>query len=233
MKSFKQYIPLAIAMAIILMAGAGHGNWTNRWGLSRELEESRVLLPKLPMVIGDWVGEDTQLDETKRKQLIEVGEIVGYVMRTYKNRRTGDVLSLMIVSGRPGPISTHTPAVCYGNAGYKPPESPTKVQIETAEPKPEFWKGDFRKENAILPSALRIYWSWSPKGTWKVVKDSDARLAFAPYRRLYKVYVVRDVPYSSTGTNSDNATDPGAEFLKVLMPVLQKTLFPTSQQGGK
>jgi hypothetical protein len=226
MKKRLQQIPVWIGAVILLVAGAVHGNWTNRWSLSRELEKSQTNLPKLPMVLGDWKGEDAVMDDMRKAQLVQ-GEIVGHVMRRYVNRRTGDAVSLLVVSGRPGPISTHTPETCYGGEGYelKGPQTPYFMQLGPNE-KATFWKGDFAKPNSVTRQGLRIFWSWSPDGKWQA--STNPRVQFAPYRALYKVYVVNEGMMSG----EPRADQVGPQFLELLMPMLQQTIFGSAKSGA-
>jgi hypothetical protein len=233
MNMAKQYAVAAIAIVLIVLGGVVHGDLTNRWRLSRQLGESVGRLKLIPAVIGDWTdGVEIPPDETMSRQL-ELGDYVGSTMRRYKNRRTGDVISLMVFSGRPGPVATHDPETCYGGSGYItvdkmyfPDRNKPAQWLDWADkkqaPRPEFFRADFVKTGAILPSRLRIYWSWSPDGKWRAV--GDPRMEYASQRCLYKIYVVRELSLGSPGAGV-GAADPGAEFLKVAMPVLQEALF--------
>ena len=56
---------------------------------------------------------------TTRRTMARAG-IKGCVYRRYRNPRTGESVSVLLVCGRGGPISVHTPDVCYAGAGYRP-----------------------------------------------------------------------------------------------------------------
>ena len=45
---------------------------------------------------------------------------VGYISRLYKNPGKGLEISVLLLSGLPGDITTHTPDACYPGAGYDP-----------------------------------------------------------------------------------------------------------------
>src|SRR5947209_2410247 len=109
-------LPVLTVVVIVTLSGVVHGVWTNRWGTAKAVQEAAEKLEKnVPMTIGEWDGQAKEMTERE----IAIGEIDGYVSRSYVNRRTGSMVSLLIVCGRPGPISVHTPDVCYGGAGYE------------------------------------------------------------------------------------------------------------------
>ena len=105
-------MPIVAAIFIVLSSGIIHGMWINRWKASREIELATSKLDQIPMVIGDWKG---------RPQAVEARELTaagldGLVMRHYENTRTGSTTTMVLVCGRPGPVSVHSPEVCYPGA---------------------------------------------------------------------------------------------------------------------
>lgn len=225
----KQYGPAAIAVLVILVAGVCHGRWTNRWGLASELDASIVNLPKLPLQIGEWKGEDVPMNEEQKQQIALVGGIISSVMRRYVNTRTGESLDLLVVCGPPGPIAAHTPQTCYAGSGYdlEGTETPYEAKLGPNGEVAEFWKGDFRKVGRVASSGLRIYWSWSPDGVWKA--DTNPRVTYVSARALYKVYVVNQ----ATMTGEPRESEAGPQFIRQMLPLLNKTVFGSSPKGAK
>src|SRR4051812_14378566 len=107
-------LPILISTAIVLLGGSVRGVWTHRWASDPDLEMASTRLDRVPMTIGDWTGQSVEYNE---KDFSRAG-IEGGLLRRYVNRRNGDAVTLLIVCGRPGPISVHTPEVCYPAAGY-------------------------------------------------------------------------------------------------------------------
>src|SRR5205085_5635600 len=95
--------------------GVVHGVYADRWGRSAQLERALAALPRVPAALGDWAGEERPLDPA----VLKAGGIEGSVSRRYHNPRTGETVAVLIVCGRGGPISVHTPDVCYEGAGYR------------------------------------------------------------------------------------------------------------------
>ncbi len=150
-------------------------------------------------------------------------KLAGSLWRCYRNLQTGDVVSVLLVCGRPGPVSLHTPDACYGGAGYDMAGSPVRCDVPAAPAAPAtFWTARFRKSGTPVPSDLHIYWSWNAKGAWEAA--DNPRLTFAGASALYKLYVICDAP----PPDAPEAKDPGREFIGQFLPALQKALSPTA-----
>jgi hypothetical protein len=201
-----------------------YGSWTNRWARSRELEEAVARLNQTPLDSGDWRAEDQEL--TPRE--VERGEIAGHLRRRYRNRRTGEVVSVLLLVGRAGPMSVHTPDVCYRGAGYRQstPESRAELTLPGTDSVAQFRTADFVKEAPATTSRLRIYWAWNAHGAWEA--PDNARTALAGWPAVYKLYVVRQTVSSNQALEDRVVRD----FLGQLLPQLQSTLFPSAPPPG-
>src|SRR5438105_6868432 len=104
----KSFGPVLACTAAVAALGIAHGWWTDRWGPSERLQRSVAVLDRVPVSFGDWVGEDVPC----ASQEVDRAGIQGCVCRKYRNVQTGEVVSALLVCGRGGPISVHTPDVC-------------------------------------------------------------------------------------------------------------------------
>jgi hypothetical protein len=210
----KRIIVLA-GIGIVLGCGVVHGLWTNRWSVAAEAAVER--LAKVPSRIGDWEGEDAALDARVWE---EVGG-TGYLQRRYVNRRTGSVMWVCLVCGRPGPVSIHTPDICYPRSGFQVVNDTSRRTIEVGEPAEaaEFNHIEVRLESATTGLIRQeVLWGWSPQGKWQAPRSP--RLAFARYPVLYKLYVFHPLPGDKEPAGND-----ATEFLRVLLPEIQKCVF--------
>src|SRR5437016_5872335 len=107
-------LPILTALALIVAFGCAEGEWTNRWSSSDATEKAAARLSDIPATIGAWDGHDTPLDPRQVAQ----AEMAGYLMRRYVHRPTGEAVSVLLVCGRPGPTSVHTPEICFPASGY-------------------------------------------------------------------------------------------------------------------
>lgn len=211
-------LPVLVLIVLVSSVGVAHGWLTGRWGVSADLQRAAAALDRFPKVVGGWTAtEDFPYDAD---DMARAG-IRGHMGRAYRNSQSGEVLQVLAVCGRGGPISVHTPDVCYVGAGY----SQVGALHRLADPPAgtTFWQGRFVKQTGVVPQQLDIYWAWSRDGAeWAAPDNPRVTFAWAP--SLYKLYVVR----SSAGASAGDASDALArEFLSSLLPHLKAALAPT------
>ena len=194
----------------LIACGIVHGFWTDRWVPPVETTQAAERLDAIPLELGDWDGEVNQVKAG------EGGEgVAGCIKRLYINRKTGVAVSLFMVCGRPGPVSIHTPEVCYGASGFLVNPKDT-FDTESGD---SLWKTDVARTSATEEKRLRLYWGWNGGNGWTAC--DDARVRFVRYPVLHKVYVVRELD----GLTDSSPSEPCEEFLHVLLPALRTTLF--------
>jgi hypothetical protein len=178
-------------------------------------------LDRVPLTIGSWVGE---ANDTSHESYRQFG-FAGLLSRRYVNRRTGEAVSLMLVCGLPGPISVHTPDVCFPGAGYEVLSGRERrsLQLDPTGGTAAFWDLRVEKAGPVIPEILSVYYAWSADGNWRAPEE-DARLTFAWEPYLYKIYVVQRAESGATTAATNEA------FLRELVPALQTALF--SARGG-
>lgn len=207
----RPHAPLITAFVLVAAAGAVHGVWSGRWSSGDPLAEPVARLAGVPKTLGDWDGEDQTLGEKQQ----EKAGIGGYVLRRYRHRQSGEQVTLFLVCGRPGPISVHTPDVCYEGTGFaRVGAVGAKAAAGAA-----FQAADFREQNTPVPARLRVWWSWSADGAWTTPKSPRWTFARAP--ALYKLYAVQRT------LKPDGDADAVAGFVETLMPELRRALFET------
>lgn len=213
----RQMIPALIAIPLVVAFGMAEGHWTGRWTADKAVHAAAARLSDVPLSFGDWVGEEQELDP---RQVVKA-ELAGHLMRQYTHKTSGAQLSLLLVCGRPGPVSVHTPDVCYGGLGYVMTGPATRQPLSPKSPM-TFRSGRFQNPGAAVPEYLHIRWGWSSDGvTWSA--PDNPRLSFASAPALYKLYVVRH-----TTDLKETADDPGQDFLKQFLPLAEKSLNPAN-----
>jgi hypothetical protein len=208
-------IGLLLAGAALVTASAyDSGRQGGRWGKSEELSVVGERVHRVPAAFGDWHSESVALDARQ----LEVAGVTDYESRLYTNRKTGARVQMLLICGRPGPISVHEPTVCYAGAGYGQSGDLTKV----AHGDDVFKSGRFIK-GAPNPDALRIVWAWSTDGRW-TAPDNPRRTFGRGTNALLKLYAIRQIG-TNDATDAKDATD---EFLDALLPELNRCLTPAS-----
>jgi hypothetical protein len=219
---FKQTVASLLAFAMLVGSGLVHGRLTDRWGTSSAVAEAIARLDRVPRSIGDWEGRDAAID---RKQ-IERAQIRGYLARTYRNRRDGREVMVLLVCGRPGPISVHTPDVCYAGAGYEAGTLPVPGSVATGGHGAEFLTARFKKVDALVPESLDILWAWNARGDWEA--PANPRLGFASYPALFKVYLI-------AGRGGAAAVEPTVDrdFAELILTGLNRALFVGEESSAE
>src|SRR5579884_589922 len=204
-----RWLPLGLVLIVVTASGTVHGLWSGRWNGFDSPERAAARLAQMPLTVGEWDGRAGELDERQRK----VADLSGDCVCEYVNRRTGSVVSTMLVCGRPGPVSVHTPEICYAGIGYEL----AGTRVRWRDPSlagAEFWVSDFHKPRAISPDRVRIFYAWSVNGEWAA--PESPRLAFFREPALYKLYVTRKMLQAEEPLEDD----PAVDFLKAFLPQL-------------
>lgn len=211
----------ALFAAVVLGSGLLHGRHTGRWQPLPPLDEYLARLNAVPPVIGDWQATDMHLDPEELAR----GGIQGHVYRSYHNRKTGEVVTVMVVSGRPGPISVHTPDVCYRGVGYEPITDPVRVEVAAGGSTRSLWMLRFRKPGGLPGRDLEIHWGWTTGG--RVEAPGNSRITYSTAPALYKVYLIRD-----RRPGAAKATEAETEFLRALVPAVEAALAAPGERGA-
>ena len=219
MNRFARPLVNLVAVGILLAAGVVHGRWTGRWVASRDLEAAVARLEAVPDRIGEWTGRPFDLDSRQ----IERAGIAGYVARRFEAKGR-DPLTVLLVCGPPGPISVHTPEVCYRGAGYEPEAFPvaSDVAYGASGKKARLLEVVYRKPSAAGPSALRVAWTFRGNSPWD--SPTNPRLSYATQKSLYKLYLIQDLAPGDESRGQAAVED----FARVLLPALDVAFIPPS-----
>ena len=228
MNGMTRALTFAAGLAVVIASGLAYGAWTQRWQKSAGLEARAAKLRQLPDDFGPWKGHAADLDA----DALALAGAEGWWVRRFTDERSGASLLVILLCGRPGPMSVHKPEACYGGAGYEveaPPvkyapmagdslrESPANRGASGPLSAGECWTAKF-KEAAAGGRELRIFWSWYGDGGWRA--SDNPRWDFARLPALYKLYVIRE----TTGRAERLDDDPAADFLRRLLPEASRVL---------
>ena len=202
-------------MAVVLIAGSTivHGRWTHRWDDSGELETATAAMQSLPDRFGSWTLLE---DLSKSDEELAVAEANGCLFRRYRNRDTKEVVTVLMLCGRPGPISVHPPTACYRARGYRMTRGPMPASIDSH----GFRLAEFQNPASITGDRVAILWGWSHDGDWSA--PSNPRVAFAGQPFLEKLYVT----WSRDRDERPLDESVPSEFLAEFLPVA-RTAFLT------
>jgi hypothetical protein len=209
----------SIAAVLLVATGLLHGFWTDRWSASVDVTEAAELLEKVSMKIGDWEGEEIYVKPGQAGP-----GVAGCIQRKYVNRHLGVTVVLALVNGRPGPVATHTPEVCYGASGYLVGQrSEIQVPLDREGHSAQFWTSNAERKKATEETKLRLFWAWNGGKGWVASKDARHEFSRFRYPLLHKLYVLRDI--SGTDETGSSKDEPCLLFLRALLPELDRVLF--------
>jgi Protein of unknown function (DUF3485) len=210
-------LSIRMSVAVLLIVGAGlvDGAWTNRWRPSPELTILSARFDSIPMVIGDWQGTAFELPAQERA----MAGAVACLARKYSNPTKGISVTVLLVGGLPGDISSHTPDVCYPGAGYVlNAASPFDYRYGPGEKRAGL-RSALAARGGVSPSVLRILWGWNASKGWTA--PEEPRWSFASEPWLCKLYVIRE----TAGSAVKPEDDPCTEFLSVFLTELDRLVF--------
>lgn len=212
--------PVLASLALVATLGVVHGLCVDRWGPSGQLQEATTALDRFPPAFGEWTGADLDYDP---ESLARAG-IRRCVFRRYQVPQTREAVSVLLVCGRGGPISVHTPDVCYAGVGYRQVTDVTGSDVtDGAGVRHTFRTARFAKPGSVSKGQLEIFWAWSRDGSiWEGPENPRLSLARSP--GLYKLYVVRETLAPSRA----EADGPCQQFLRQALPALRERFSSTA-----
>jgi hypothetical protein len=205
-------------LALIVLTGIGHGRLTNRWD-APDLEVPAEQLARLPWVLGEWEGRPVQLDPVVAR--LEPSESRGEI-RNYVHRASGTTVLVQLACGLRIPTLVHSPDWCYTCQGYEAfgASAVHTLSYPGGEAAAEVRVATYGKFAAEVPHHIRLIWAWRGGATWRA--PESPRFVFAPYLRLYKLALVRQLG----APDESLATDPALDLLAALLPEVEKLVSP-------
>lgn len=240
-------LPALIAAVLLIGGGVVHGTLTHRWQTVARTNGPETRLQLVPQTIGDWDSQDSKISEAEK----QMAGLTHDLTRTYTNRRTGDSVTVVLMSGPTGPVAVHPPTACYQGAGYQQSGATRETVIDlpvaevvrlqgtsavsqnrslttsaTAATRHVFAIADFYQPTRPEQTQPRIYWAWTTNGTWSV--PESPRLAFAGSPVLFKLYVTCERPIGSQKSQAS----PIDDFLRLLLVEIQQSVFSVPRPSG-
>jgi hypothetical protein len=212
----------ALACALVLGSGAV------RWWQARRVEamlqlerESPFPLDSLPMTLGDWVGEKTELDP----QIVAGTGCNDLITRRYVNRVTGVAVEVIVLHGPASDIFIHTPELCYPRAGYFPAGEVLERPIPCLDAKAPFRSAAYTKGDPARPDTQEVAFSWRYNGRWTTAVNRPKEMERVA--GMYKVQVSRRIQ----AAEARSVANPCDAFLELLVPVLEARIRGQAPPG--
>lgn len=215
----KHLIPvLSLVVLLIATVGAGvlHGRLSGRWGVEATAQSAaEELASDFPKAFGNWqqVTENPLGDE-----VVKVLQCPAYISRTFRHEQTGDRATVAVLLGPPGPISVHTPEICYSSREYTISGARRKVTVKSTEGVEQaFWELPL-KANDVHAAESRVLYGWSNGRIWEAA--NWPRFSYGGLSHLYKL----QVSIVTNSTTKPAEFDAGRDFLEAFLGQLQSRL---------
>jgi hypothetical protein len=209
---FRMIVP-AIASSFLVVSGVVHGLITDRWIPAVDLQQAAARMDNVPMKFGDWDGHEITVSAGSVDPML-----TRHMDRRYVNRLTGESVTIALVVGRSGPVSIHTPEVCYSASGYViTPLDDTPIPGRNE----AFYTMDALRTRVGDETRIRLFWAWNAGTGW--MTSASPRVDFANHRVLFKLYVTRDLLTPGGKTEEDLCV----KFMHSFLPILDEALFTT------
>lgn len=263
-----RYGATAAFIILVLTSGILHGLHTHRWVPPPPLDQYVDRLAKIPDAFGDWKAETGTSDSTPAGMYLHTDPATGkssyrfqddlrmhgiqeYVYYIFKHRKTTETYQVLVVLGRPGPIASHTPDVCYRGSGFTPIGEQKRADetITEGEFKGKVIPLNYMKFRPPItrPDAteLEIRWAWMTPSKG-LETPASPRIEYATAPALYKVYIIHNRPSVMTAEQaptittssplpqaSTTAVHDAGRFLKEFLPRLEAALKDPQPQPAK
>lgn len=192
------------------------GSLTGRWGLFKGLEESQNLLRELPMTIGDWTADEEKTLSTTDMDMLQIRD--GYVCRTYKNKKTQENVSFVLMVGPTGRVVVHTPEICFGGRNYEREKNRERISVPITDysgsgpTDDEFWKVNF-VSRSVQNDVISFYYGVSTGESWLAM--DTPRTSLQRFRYVYKIQIE---------AFADKESDAIGNFLHDCLPTIRQYL---------
>ncbi|TWT47261.1 exosortase-associated EpsI family protein [Botrimarina hoheduenensis] len=220
-------LPFVLAAVAVIALTLVEGLKTGRWvDLDRRTAYCASLLTQIPDRVGDWVGEDSTVEEN----ILTTAGADGYISRNFQNLTSGERVNVWLIVGHAHDIAEHTPDSCYPSQGasQRAPHENYTISIE-GQPDAVFWTAVFDPKNAAVPSA-RVFWSWfqpETEGELRWIAPSGPRWAFGNAPTLYKMYFTANAGKDEKPQDNSVCVEFAKEFMPAIRPILEQATRPT------
>lgn len=178
---------MLIRLVILLFLTAGstliHGQLSQRWSVSEDIQRNNDLVSSIPKQIGAWkFVEDSEA--LPSGVIAELG-VTEYVSRTYTNGTNS--LKLLLMAGNTARLIRHSPDICYGASGNTFLKEPTPAKLEVDGKSHEFRVLPIRAASKLLGDFTVVY-GYSNEGRFQ--SPGNPRLTYHGHPSIKKIQVL-------------------------------------------
>jgi hypothetical protein len=218
--------PIIVVAFFVATAASGwvHGSLVNRWGQAGQLQAAAAKLDRpLPERLGPWrLVKKLDLEQGVGEAL----QCAAHLQGIYTNEQTAETVVVAVLCGPSGPLSVHTPEICYSANDYEVAGEAKPWKLGTAAGKQHsFWNMHANSRHSTRPN-LRVLYGWSQGGEWQAVRGPRFALAGLPV--LYKLQLAGP----ARDNRSSDGPDPCQDFLARFVSEIQPRLVRVAQTAS-
>lgn len=204
-------------MAITIGGAVLHGQKSYRWGTNQELDLLAEAVQEFPAEVGDW-SQTAELDLDYNAQRL-LGCFASFV-RVYQHNQTGESIHVVVLFGPTGPLSVHTPDICYNSVNFGVHKKRTHMTLEATDSADSFWSIHFQSKD-VDGRYLRSVYGWSDDGSWKA--PDAARITFAGKPYLFKVQMSSENNSWTEAENDESIENFLGQFTSLFREQIRKS----------
>lgn len=213
MKFLLPYQGLVIAIVLTIFSGTIYRYLT---APSADLAEVAKRFNEIPKEFGDWKMDK---EEPMTDQVVSTLECAGYLNGSFINQVTGQRVNAFIVLGPPGPISVHTPEVCYSSKDYDIKETREHTEIGKDGELGTLWSLTMRQTSTVSAELLRVYYGWASQDIWTA--PESPRFTYGGDPLLFKIQLASYLPPETDLKTNDSCRS----FLESFLPHVNRVLL--------
>jgi len=221
MKNTFRFVGFFCLLICTLVTGWLQGSFTNRWGPRLDANRAADSLQRASLIeIGNW---RLRREAPFAPDVLKMLQCPAHISRVYEHQQTGDLVTLTVIIGPPGPVSVHTPEICYSSRDYTLDGERRKVSVSNSQGvNHTFWDLPL-KANSLDGTPLRVLYGWSSGTFWEAAQYP--RFSYGGLPHLYKLQMA----VSANSVSTSTGFDPARDFLNSFLPQLQPHLVEGSR----
>lgn len=221
------WIWLAVTSVLLSVSG-GIRFWRDQQfrTLARESATCPFPLSELPRTLGSWHAEDG-LDSQLDPETLRIAGSSDHSIRVYKDSKTGETATLLLLYGAADSVFAHAPDVCYPSAGFQHVIPPIDRELTTsASPMPIAFRASyFTKKVAGLPLHLEVFCTFRHNGQWLPDVTSRWKM-FRSHPAMFKIQIQRQ----TSGLTTEDS--PIESLLRVTVEAIERQLNEIDTPAG-
>ncbi|MGE3817933.1 MAG: exosortase C-terminal domain/associated protein EpsI [Isosphaeraceae bacterium] len=211
------WVRVVLVCGVLIGSGLVRARQDERIGKALERGmESPVTLEDIPMTLGPWRGEPTEIDS----EIARGTGAIQVVTRRYVNQATGVRLEVILLFGRAVNMYMHMPEICYPAAGFTLKAGPEDRLIPVGDEELRFRSLVYAKGEGARTEHQEVFYSWWYDGQW--TPTAGTLKHFERISGMYKLHVARLIAPGEPATLGK--ASPCEEFLKELLPEMRRRL---------